>query len=160
MKKIITILLCTVFLHFLYGGSPITHTFNSTNLNVNVGEQVFFRSTITQDDCGGPTLVWDFGPNAIPSSFNMTFPANTLVTFNLPPVMFTSTGVQNVSQTLLTNCGPAMPGRSILLQVIVASPLNIPTLSQWGLFVLGILIMIFGAVTLKRTYKSKQKLSI
>ena len=155
MKKIFSILLFTAFFHFMYGGAPIFHSFNSNNLNLIVGEQVIFMSTITNENrCSDPTLLWDFGPNAIPSTFNMTFPVSNLIAFNLP-VAFSVPGTYNVSQTLMSPCST----NSIFLQVIVASPLNIPTLSQWCLFVLGILIMIFGAITLKSTYKSKQNLS-
>lgn len=156
MKNLLTVLFCSFILHFAYGGAPINHTFSSSNLNVSVGEQVFFMSTITPDQCGTPTLLWDFGPNADPPSLNMTFAMNTFVAFNLPAVVFNVPGFYNVTQTLISGCSPPSP---IPLSLIVAvSPaINIPTLSQWGLMVLGMLIMIFGATSLKKSYKSSKK---
>jgi len=66
-------------------------------------------------------------------ALNLTFPNGTLMGFN------TAGGVLN----------PNTPLRGNILECILPIPPNIPTLSQWGLILLGLILSIGGVITLR-----------
>jgi hypothetical protein len=78
--------------------------------------------------------------------FNITYPANV----TLGPIIFNGPGIFNITQSVFSdNCG-VQGEETIGLLIEVLPAAAIPTLSQWGLIVVGFFLMIFGVLSLKK----------
>jgi hypothetical protein len=150
----LAVILCSW--NLLFSSGPVQ---NLTPLNspIVVGEQVYFQSTVDYPgpDCG-TTLLLDFGPNAMQQFYNFPIVINATMPFNMVvgPVVFDMPGSFNASQSFVGgNCPEPDPSNPFLLPLEILPDTPIPTLSQWGLIIVGFFLMIFGIVTLKKKEK-------
>jgi hypothetical protein len=69
------------------------------------------------------------------------------------PVVFDMPGMVNATQLFLNSTCGEPDENPLVLSLDIQSAALIPTLSQWGLIVVGFFLMIFGVVTLKKKEK-------
>jgi hypothetical protein len=134
----------------LISGTPINTVIAGLQTNTNnirVGEEVIFSFGGTDNCDEGFALIYDFGPNAMPMEhieiINMgSMPVDQIsVVFNVPgPVNVTL----DVSQSLCRE----NRGFPFILPINVL-PEAIPTLSQWALMLLTLLIVIFAVLSIR-----------
>lgn len=143
-----------------YCGTPslASHSLTSLNSPIIVGQEVYFISAIDRiSQCQSDIQInIDFGPFAPNQNFTFTTPGSS--TESIGPIIFSSPGSLNVTQTAIGPC-QIIPSATIIEQIEILALPPIPTLSQWGLIIFGFFFMIFGVVFLKRQSTEQVKLS-
>lgn len=125
-------------------------------MNVRSGDAISLFHDFAEITNGGVGETWrltsvnsgevlDVNGNPIPLMTAMTENSGTfrLDLFHSPNVGFNATFTRDSDGATLTTGGTCDGA-------ICSSPENIPTVSQWGLLILGLLLLTFGTVSLKR----------
>ncbi len=131
-------------LHLSGAGIPVTAEFNANKTNVIVGETVTFSDQSVDNGCDGggsstdgvDTWTWDFGVDASPANASTQGPH---------AVTYSSVGTKTITLDADGSdigCLPDSNGFSLMISVLPA----IPTLSEWGLILLALLLMNLGSV--------------
>ncbi|MFK7904885.1 MAG: IPTL-CTERM sorting domain-containing protein [Chitinophagales bacterium] len=155
MKKLFlikTLSFCLFFFLFhsssVFGGVPgsVNANFAADKATVVVGETVTFTD-ISTDNCslvipvGADAITswnWNFGVDATPATANTEGPH---------AVSYSSGGTKNISMNAnssFANC--SSDSFSMMITVIAAAAPGVPTLSEWGLILLALLLMNLGSV--------------
>ncbi len=130
----------------LLGGSqPVVASFTTDKTSVSIGETVTFTDASIDNGCDGgsgtptdavDTWNWNFGVDATPINANTQGPHN---------VTYSSTGTKTVTldaDDSTNTCDPDPDGFSMMITVVS----GVPTLSEWGLILLALLLMNLGSI--------------
>lgn len=133
----------------------VTPNFTLNPLSATVGQTVTVNDlTSVMFDCApdGITYSWDFGAGANPPSALYTINSPMNPTINAAPtqmVIYSTPGLKTITLTVFAedDCDEytAMTSRTIN---ILPAPAAIPTISEWGLLLLILLILILGTLKL------------
>ncbi|MFK7908905.1 MAG: IPTL-CTERM sorting domain-containing protein, partial [Chitinophagales bacterium] len=124
----------------LFGGANVNANFSANKTTVIVGETVTFTDMSTDAACNPlSSWSWDFGVDASPGTAGTQGPHG---------VTYGSIGTKTVE--LIADdgagmCGPDTENKVGFITVIAAM---VPTLSEWGLILLALLLMNLGSVVI------------
>jgi hypothetical protein len=152
IKSTLILLFCLIS-SLTYAGGPPTLIQSITSLNTPIvaGEEVYFQSTVQRlNMCNSSFgLLVDFGPFADTPPLNLGVGMSS-ANFNmtLGPIVFNMPFSGIINQSIFNaSCNTNTDVASLAIDVLPAA--IIPTLSQWGLIIIGFFLMIFGIVSLK-----------
>ncbi len=122
---------------------PVIAEFNADKTNIVVGETVTFTDQSVDDNCDadmGSNAVdvwaWDFGVGASPSNASTQGPH--IVTYSSAGTKTVTLGADSTTPS----CYIDSDGFSLMISVLPA----VPTLSEWGLILLALLLMNLGSL--------------
>lgn len=137
-----TLSFCVIFFLFplspVFGGAgTLNASFTADKATITVGETVTFTDMTTSDGCSGvvDTWNWSFGVDASPAMANSQGPH--AVTYGS---VGTKTITLDASDIGIASCDS--DDFSLMISVTPA----VPTLSEWGLILLALLLMNLGSV--------------
>lgn len=135
-------------------GGGVTQNISALSLPIQVGNQVYFNSTVAPaSGCSDVLFEIDFGPFAFPRFANVSYPEVNQPLFSvIGPIVFNAPGMMNVNQTGYGECSFQPPSAITAINILPAPA--IPTLTEWGLIVVGFFLVIFGVITLKSKHQS------
>lgn len=157
MKSTLILLICLIS-SLSYAGIPnLGHSISNLNNPIVVGEEVYFQSNVIRyAGCNSSFgILVDFGPFADEQELFVNV-GSSMADFNtiLGPIVFNMPFSGDIEQSILnTTCSTYVATLAIN---VLPERSSIPTLSQWGLIIIGFFLMIFGIVTLRKQKLQKQ----
>lgn len=172
LKRLLFSLVSILFFSFAYAGtgSTINVDFTGPAGNVSVGSAVDFIDDISWQLSNGDSspeslcfgdFTWNFGPNATPQTLTVNYHFTEInfsgSIFPATGVIFNTPGPHTVSLTYSPDTDPGddcnflSPPTSVFSRsVLVAAVDAIPTLSEWGIIVLALSLVIFSVLGIRK----------
>jgi hypothetical protein len=147
-----------VFLCFSIAAVASNPVQNLTPLNspIVVGQEVYFQYT-GEAQCSStpeePVIILSLDGNITNPFFVLPVNATGFLNYSVGPIVFNTPGMANITYGIFGNCTfvPDMNPSSLLANIMPDRA--IPTLSQWGLILIALSLMIFGIISLKSRQK-------
>lgn len=159
MRNLIQLFVFICFSIAAVASNPVQ---NLTPLNspIVVGQEVFFQYT-GEAECSNipeePVLIMSLDGNITNPFFVLPVNATGFLNFPVGPIVFNTPGIANITYGILgANCTFLPENNPTSLLANILPDRAIPTLSQWGLILIAIVLMIFGIISL-RSHQSQPK---